>query len=83
MYYFIWIKFNHIAYTVNPVLLFKPITNGINYTIRINQTFTILFYFTYSGPKLCNELPFLIRQAYSHHAFKAKVKSLILNDDVP
>jgi hypothetical protein len=34
---------------------------------------------TYSGPKLWNELPFSIRQASSHNAFKTKVKSLILN----
>ena len=39
--------------------------------------------FTYSGPKLWNELPFSIRQASSHNACKIKVKSLILNDDVP
>jgi hypothetical protein len=38
--------------------------------------------FTYSGSKLWNELPFSIRQASSHNAFKAKVKSIILNDDV-
>jgi hypothetical protein len=38
--------------------------------------------FTYSGPKLCNELSFSIRQASSHNAFKTKVKNLILNDDV-
>ena len=37
--------------------------------------------FTYSGPKLWNELSFSIRQASSHNAFKAKVKTLILNDD--
>ena len=37
--------------------------------------------FTYSGPKLWNELPFSIRQASSHNAFKAKAKNLILNDD--
>ena len=36
--------------------------------------------FTYSGSKLWNELPFSIRQASSHDA---KVKNLILNDDVP
>ena len=36
--------------------------------------------FAYSGPKLWNELPFSIRQASSHNA---KVKSLILNNDVP
>jgi hypothetical protein len=36
----------------------------------------------YSGPKLWNELPFSIRQASSHNAFKTKIKSLILNDDV-
>ena len=34
--------------------------------------------FTYSGPKLWNELPFSIRQASSHNEFKTKVKSLIL-----
>jgi hypothetical protein len=39
--------------------------------------------FTYPGPKLWNELPFSIRQASSHNASKTKVKSLILNDDVP
>jgi hypothetical protein len=38
--------------------------------------------FTYSGSKLWNELPFSIQQASSHNAFKTKVKSLILNDDV-
>ena len=37
--------------------------------------------FTYSGPKLRNELPFSIQQASSHNAFKEEVKSLILNDD--
>jgi hypothetical protein len=31
--------------------------------------------FTYSRPKLWNELPFSIRQASSHNAFKTKVKS--------
>ena len=36
--------------------------------------------FTYSGPKLWNGLPFWIRQASSHNAFKTKVKRLILND---
>ena len=33
---------------------------------------------TYSVPKLWNKLPFSIRQASSHNAFKTKVKSLIL-----
>jgi hypothetical protein len=37
--------------------------------------------FTYSGPKQWNELLFSIWQASFHNAFKAKVKSLILNDD--
>ena len=32
---------------------------------------------------LWNELSFSIRQASSHNAFKARVKSLILNDDAP
>jgi hypothetical protein len=36
--------------------------------------------FTYSGPKLWNELPFSIRQDSSHNS---KVKNLILNNDVP
>ena len=31
--------------------------------------------FTYSGPKLWNELPFSIWHASSHNAFKTKVKS--------
>ena len=39
--------------------------------------------FTYSGPKLWKELPFSIRQASSHNAFKTKVKTFNLNDDVP
>ena len=39
--------------------------------------------FTYSEPKVWNELPFSLRQASSHNAFKTKVKSLILNDGVP
>ena len=38
---------------------------------------------TYSEPKVWNELPFSLRQATSHNAFKTKVKSLILNDGVP
>ena len=53
--------------------------------LQIPKTKTELFKktFTYSGPKLCNELPFSIWQASSHNVFKTKVKSLILNDDVP
>ena len=39
--------------------------------------------FTYSEPKVLNELPFSLRQASYHNAFKTKVKSLILNDGVP
>ena len=39
--------------------------------------------FTYSESKVWNELPFTLRQASSHNAFKTKVKSLILNDGVP
>ena len=39
--------------------------------------------FTYSEPKVWNELPFSLRQASSHNAFKTQVKSLILNDGVP
>jgi hypothetical protein len=35
----------------------------------------------YSGPKLWNELPFSIRQASSHNAFKTKIKSLINNNN--
>jgi hypothetical protein len=30
--------------------------------------------FTYSGPKLWNELPFSIRQASSHNALKTKLE---------
>jgi hypothetical protein len=37
----------------------------------------------YSEPKVWKELPFSLRQATSHNAFKTKVKSLILNDGVP
>ena len=38
---------------------------------------------TFSESKVWNELPFSLRQASSHNAFKTKVKSLILNDGVP
>ena len=53
--------------------------------LQISKAKTELFKktFTYSGPKLWNELLFSIRPASSHNAFKIKVKSLILNDDVP
>ena len=59
--------------------------NVVSEKLQIPKAKTELFKktFTYSGPKLWNELPFSIRQASSHNAFKTKVKSLILNDDVP
>ena len=59
--------------------------NVVSEKLQIPKTKTELFKktFTYSGPKLWNELPFSIRQVSSHNAFKTKVKSLILNDDIP
>ena len=36
--------------------------------------------FTYSEPKVWNELPFSLRQASSLNALKTKVKIIILND---
>ena len=59
--------------------------NVVSEKLQIPKAKTELFKktFTYSGPKLWNELPFSIWQASSHNAFKTKVKSLILNDDVP
>jgi hypothetical protein len=38
--------------------------------------------FAYSGPMLWIELPFSIRQASSHNAFKTKVKSFILKEEI-
>jgi hypothetical protein len=59
--------------------------NVVSKKLQIPKVKTELFKktFTYSGPKLWNELPFSIWQASSHNTFKIKVKSLILNDDVP
>ena len=59
--------------------------NVVSEKLQIPQAKTELFKknFTYSGPKLWIELPFSIRQASSHNTFKTKVKSLILNDDIP
>ena len=59
--------------------------NIVSGKLQIPKSKTELFKktFTYSGPKLWNGFPFSIRQASSHNAFKTKVKSLILNDDVP
>ena len=59
--------------------------NVVSEKLHIPKATTELFKknFTYSGPKLWNELPFSIRQASSHNTFKTEVKSLILNDDVP
>ena len=58
--------------------------NVVSEKLEIPKAKTELFKkITYSGPKLWNELPFSIQQASSHNAFKTKVKSLILNDDVP
>ena len=53
--------------------------------LQISKTKTELFKntFTYSGLKLWNELSFSIRYTFSQNAFKAKVKSLILDDDAP
>jgi hypothetical protein len=58
--------------------------NVVSEKLQIPKAKTELFKktFAYSGPKLWNELLFSIRQASSHNAFKIKVKSLILNDDV-
>jgi hypothetical protein len=65
----------------------KPysLRNVVSEKLQIPKAKTELFKktCTYSGPKLWNELPFSIWQASSHNAFKIKVKSLILNDDVP
>jgi hypothetical protein len=59
--------------------------NVVSEKIQIPKAKTELFKktFAYSGPKLWNELPFSIRQAFSNNAFKTKVKSIILSDDVP
>ena len=63
----------------------RSLRNVVSEKLQIRKAKTELFKktFTYSGPKLSNELPFSIRQASSHNAFKIKVKNLILNDDVP
>jgi hypothetical protein len=49
--------------------------NVVSEKLQIPKAKTELFKktFTYSGPKLWNELPFSIRQASSHNAFKTKV----------
>jgi hypothetical protein len=59
--------------------------NVVSETLQIPNAKTELFKktFTYSEPKLWNELPFSIWQVSFYNAFKTKVKSLILNDDVP
>ena len=59
--------------------------NVVSEKLQIPKAKTELFRktLTYSGPKLWNEIPFSIRQASPHNALKIKVKSLILNDDVP
>ena len=59
--------------------------NAASEKLQIPKAKTDLFkqFFTYSEPKIWNELPFSLRQASSHNAFKTKVKSLILNDGVP
>jgi hypothetical protein len=59
--------------------------NVVSEKLQIPKAKTELFKktFTYSGPKLWNELPFSIRQSSSHNAFKTKAKSLILNVDIP
>ena len=53
--------------------------NVVSEKLQIPKAKTEIFKktFTYSGPKLWNELSFSIRQASSHNAFKTKVKSLI------
>ena len=50
--------------------------NVVSEKLQIPKAKTELFKktFTYSGPKLWNELPFSIRQASSHNAFKTKLK---------
>jgi hypothetical protein len=59
--------------------------NVVSEKLQIPKAKTELFKktFTYSEPKLWNEFLFSIWQASFHNAFKIKVKSLILNDDVP
>ena len=59
--------------------------NVVSEKLQIPKAKTELFKktFTYSGPKLWNELLFSIRHVSSHNAIKTKVKSIILNDDVP
>ena len=59
--------------------------NVVSEKLHIPTAKTELFKktFTYSGPKLWNELPFSIWQVSFYNAFKTKLKSLILNDDVP
>ena len=59
--------------------------NVVSEKLLIPKAKTELFKksFAYSGPKLWNELPFSIRQAFSNNAFKTKVKSIIFSDDVP
>jgi hypothetical protein len=54
-----------------------------NYKSQRQKLISLKKTFTYSEPKVWNELPFMLRQASSHNAFKTKVKSLILNDGVP
>jgi hypothetical protein len=51
--------------------------NVVSKKLKIPKAKTELFKktFTYSGPKLWNELLFLIRQASSYNAFKTNVKS--------
>jgi hypothetical protein len=59
--------------------------NVLSEKLQIPKAKTDLFKktFTYSEPKVWNELPFSLRQVSYHNAFKTKVKSLILNDGVP
>ena len=59
--------------------------NAASKKLQIPKAKTDLFKkkFTYSEPKIWNELPFSLRQASSHNALKTNVKSLILNDGVP
>jgi hypothetical protein len=47
----------------------------IGQTVSEKKIFINKKTFTYSGPKLWNELPFSIQQASSHNAFNTKVKS--------
>ena len=54
-----------------------------NYKSQRQKLISLKKPFTYSEPKVWNELPFSQRQASYHNAFKTKVKSLILNDGVP